>query len=269
MKKERKQKNVICIAILMVIIFIICGYILYEYILKIENDELKEYMVDDSFFDNEENIDIVNEEVQIIDDENVINNNERINKLKELQLQNSDIVGWLEIPNTDISYPVLQGIDNSYYMRHNYQKKYTIEGSLFLDKDYDFEKNSTNLLIYGHNNNGSKGMFVGLMKYKDENYYKEHSTIRFTTENEDEIYDIISVFFSRVYYKREENVFRYYYFIDAESEEEFNEFVSECKKASIYDIDATAEYGDKLITLSTCEYSQEDGRFVVVARKRK
>ena len=231
-------------------------------------------MVDNTLLNNVEIVDIGNKELPIIEDENVINenvinNNERINKLKKLQLQNSDIVGWLEIPNTDISYPVLQGIDNSYYMRHNYQKKYTIEGSLFLDKDYSFEKNSTNLLIYGHNNRGSKGMFVGLMKYKDENYYKEHSTIRFTTENEDEIYDIISVFYSRVYYKREENVFRYYYFIDAENEEEFNEFVSECKKASIYDIDETAEYGDKLITLSTCEYSQEDGRFVVVARKRK
>ena len=80
---------------------------------------------------------------------------------------------------------------------------------------------------------------------------------------------IISVFLSRVYYKRETDVFRYYYFIDANNKEEFDYYVSESKKASLYNIDATAEYGDQLITLSTCEFSQEDGRFVVVARKQK
>ena len=108
MKKDRKQKKIIFIAILMVISFIIGGYILYEYILKIENDELKEYMVDNTLLNNVEIVDIGNKELPIIEDENVINenvinNNERINKLKKLQLQNSDIVGWLEIPNTDIT----------------------------------------------------------------------------------------------------------------------------------------------------------------------
>ena len=62
-------------------------------------------------------------------------------------------------------------------------------------------------------------------------------------------------------------MFRYYYFVNAENEEEYNYFVEESKKASLYDIDATAEYGDQLITLSTCEYSEKDGRFVVVGRK--
>ena len=84
---------------------------------------------------------------------------------------------------------------------------------------------------------------------------------------EDAEYEIISIFNSRVYYKHETDVFRYYFFVDAGSRVEYNDFVKNAKKASIYDIDATAEYGDQLITLSTCDYTQEDGRFVVVARK--
>lgn len=192
----------------------------------------------------------------------------RIEKVKELQKENPDIVGWLEIVGTNISYPILQGKDNSYYMNHNYKKEKSVDGSLFLDKAYNWEKPSTNLLIYGHNNRGSKEMFVELLKYKDEGFYKEHKNIRFTTATEDAEYEIISAFLSRVYYKHEKDVFRYYYFIDANNKEEFDNYVESCKKASLYNIDVSAEYGDQLITLSTCEYSQEDGRFAVVARKK-
>ena len=192
---------------------------------------------------------------------------ERMAKLEELQRENSDIIGWLEIENSNINYPVLQGEDNEYYMTHNYKKEYSKEGSLFLDKDYDWNIPSSNLLIYGHNNRGTNSMFTGLINYKDEDYYKAHKTIRFTTNSEDAEYEIISVFLSRVYYKAETNVFRYYYFINAENEQEFNEYVQNSKDASLYDIEATAEYGDQLLTLSTCEFSQEDGRLAIVARK--
>ena len=110
--------------------------------------------------------------------------------------------------------------------------------------------------------------FAGLMDYKKEEYYKTHPTIRFTTNQEDAEYEIISVFLSRVYYKSEKNVFRYYYFVNAENEQEFNEYVENSKKASLYNIEATATYGDQLMTLSTCEFSQEDGRLAVVAKKK-
>ena len=215
----------------------------------------------------------INEKVQEFISTNNDNNNsnkentERIQKVKELQKENSDIVGWLEIENSNINYPVLQGQDNDFYMTHNYKKEYSIDGSIFLDKDYDWNIPSANLLLYGHNNRGSKEMFVDLINYKDENYYKKHKIIRFTTNEEDAEYEIISVFLSRVYYKHENDVFRYYYFIDAENEKEFDDYVKNSKKASLYNIDATATYGDQLLTLSTCEYSQEDGRLAVVARK--
>lgn len=194
---------------------------------------------------------------------------ERMTKLEELQKENSDIVGWLEIENSNINYPLLQGTDNNFYMTHNYKKEKSKNGALFLDKDYDWSLPSTNLLIYGHNNRGSNTMFTSLINYKEEKYYKEHKKIRLTTNQEDAEYEIISVFLSRVYYKSETNVFRYYYFINAENEQEFNEYVQNSKEASLYNIDATAEYGDQLLTLSTCEFSQEDGRLAIVAKKLK
>ena len=167
---------------------------------------------------------------------------ERMKLLKELQKENSDIVAWIEIEDSKINYPVLQGEDNEYYMTHTYKKEYSKDGSLFLDKNYDWNKPSTNLLIYGHNNIGSKEMFVDLMNYKNEEYYNNHKIIRFTTAQEDAEYEIIAVFLSRVYYKSEKDVFRYYFFIDAENEQEFNEYVQNSKKASLYNIEATAKY---------------------------
>lgn len=191
----------------------------------------------------------------------------RMLQLEELKKQNNDIVAWLEIENTMINYPILQTENNDYYMKRNYKGKWSLEGSLFLDKDFKWEPLSTNFLVYGHNNK-DKTMFHDLLNYSSEDFYKEHKEIRLTTTIEDKKYEIVSVFYSKVYDKSE-NVFKYYKFINAENEEEFLDYYKNIKDISIYDTNVTAEYGDKLITLSTCEYSQKDGRFVVVARLKK
>ena len=187
-------------------------------------------------------------------------------KLEKLQKTNPEIVAWITIDGTNINYPVLQGKDNSYYMTHDYKKDYTKDGSIFLDKDYDWNIPSSNLLMYGHNNkNGA--MFQDLQKYKKESFYKKHPTIKLITNKEDVEYEIIAVFLSRVYYKSEKGVFRYYYFLNAKSEQEYNEYVKNSKKASLYDTGKTAEYGQQLLTLSTCSYHTEDGRLAVVAKR--
>lgn len=259
-KKNKKEKKVnnkkrvligIIIFILLILIAISCLYI-YKYYSDTKNSEKTSEILSDIKVNEEE-----------ITDETT----ERMLQVQKLQEENPDVVGWLEIPDTNISYPVLQGNDNEYYMTHDYKKEYTIDGSLFLDKDYDFDKPSSNLLIYGHNNRGHDTMFVHLLDYKDEEFYKKHPIIRFTTEKEDAEYEIISAFESRVYYKSEKNVFRYYYFVDAENKKEYDDYVKNAKKASLYDTGKTAEYGDQLITLSTCAFHTEDGRFAVVARK--
>lgn len=192
---------------------------------------------------------------------------EKILQIQELKKQYKDVIGWLEVPGTNIDYPVMQGTDNNYYVKHNYKQEYDYNGSIFLHKDYDWSIPSSNLLIYGHNNKNDC-MFAQLLKYKEESFYKEHPVIKFITTEEEAEYEIIAVFLSRIYYKTEDNVFRYYKFINAENETQYNEYVKNSKKESLYNINATAKYGEQLITLTTCEYSQQDGRFVVVGRKK-
>ena len=151
-------------------------------------------------------------------------------------------------------------------MTQNYKKEKSKGGSLFLDPNFDLINGSSNYLIYGHRNT-QRLMFEDLLKYSKEDFYNNHKTIKFTTNKDDSVYEIMSVFYSRVYYKKEKDVFRYYNFVNANNEEEYKDFVNNCKKSSIYNTGVTANYGDQLLTLSTCEYSQEDGRFVVVAKK--
>lgn len=271
MKKDTKAKiKKIYIFIYAILIFLIILSLLYI----IKFSLLKKEAIAQSNLLNNYTNEIINstlkeEKNKILNEvpnQTSIEETERILAVKELKKENSDIVGWLEIENTNINYPVLQGTDNEYYMTHNYKKEKSKNGSIFLNNEYDWSIPSSNLLIYGHNlNNGT--MFQELLKYADESFYIEHPIIHFTTTKEDAKYEIISVFKSRVYYQSEENVFRYYYFINANSEEEYNQFVSDAKKASLYNIDATAKYGDQLITLSTCSYHVKDGRFAVVGRK--
>ncbi len=254
-RKSRVQKRILKIA-LIIIFFVLIIILEISLLSKFETTK-----------DNEEIRNILSEE-NTINESNSENKADRIAKLEELQKINPEIVALIEIKDSNINYPVLQCENNEFYMTHNYEKKKSKDGSIFLDKDYDWNLPSTNLLIYGHNNIGSSEMFAELMNYKEESYYNTHKTIRFTTNKEDAEYEIISVFLSRVYYKSETDVFRYYFFINANNEKEFNSYVTNSKKASLYNIKATAKYGDQLLTLSTCEYSQKDGRLAIVARKK-
>lgn len=177
--------------------------------------------------------------------------------------QNSDFVGWISIDGTNIDYPVMQTIDNpNYYLKHSFEKQYSDYGVPYVQENCDLEF-SDNCVIYGHHmNNGS--MFADLCKYADEDFYREHKTIRFDTLSGFGEYEVISAFKTVAY---SEQGFKYYHFVNADSAEDFDAFIAKCKELAFYDTGVTAEYGDKLITLSTCEYSRQNGRMVVVAKK--
>ena len=247
--KKNKKNKIISIIVITILICSISYITISKYINYRKQKEQQEIL----------------NKIKINEEEITEETTERMLKLKELQKENFDIVGWLEIEKTGINYPVLQTNNNDYYLTHTYKKENSKNGSIFLDKDYNFSIPSSNLLIYGHNNKNGKM----LLNYENEEYYKKHPNIRFTTEKWDSTFEIIAVFKSRVYYKDETNVFRYYYFINAENEEEYNYYIEQCKKASLYNIGTSAKYGDQLLTLSTCDYSTANGRFVVVARKIK
>ncbi len=192
---------------------------------------------------------------------------EVLDEYKNLLFKNKRLIGWVKIDDTNIDYPVVQTSDNEYYLTHNMEQEYDKNGTIFLDKDCDVLKPSTNFIIYGHHMNSGK-MFGKLDLYEKEDYYKEHPYIRFDTIYEKGTYEVMYVFRSRVY-NEDEIVFKYYQFIDANSEQEFDSYMEEMASMSFYDTGVTAEYGDQLLTLSTCDNQERNGRFVVVAKRIK
>ena len=188
-----------------------------------------------------------------------------IPRLAELYNENPDIVGWLTIPDTVVDYPVMfTPKDPEKYLRTNFEGKFEVAGLPFVDAACSLDPESDNLIIYGHNmNNGT--MFRTLMKYEQKNYWQEHPKIVFSTLYEERTYEIIAAFYDRVYYKHED-VFKFYKFIDAKDEADFANAIANYKDKALYDTGVTAEFGDNLITLVTCAYHTDNGRFVVVAK---
>ena len=188
-------------------------------------------------------------------------------EFKELYAQNPDIIGWLKIADTPISYPVMHTPqDAEFYLNHDFDRQKSKSGLPFLDFRCSIDEPAANWIIHGHNmKNGS--MFHALMNYKDEAFYKAHPVIQFDTLHEKGEYEIIAVFLSKVY-KKDDDIFKYYQFIQADTKAEFDTYIKNIKKLAFYDTGVSAQYGDQLITLSTCEYSNENGRLAVVTRKR-
>lgn len=184
---------------------------------------------------------------------------------KTLYNKNKKLIGWLKIDGTIIDYPVMQTSNNEYYLTHNFNQEKDNNGSIFMDKDCVAYPRSQNLILYGHHMK-SGNMFGDLEKYAKESYYEKHSIIQFDTIYEKSTYQVMYVFRTKVL-KENEIAFKYYQFIDANSGEEFNSYMKEMAEMSLYDTGVTAEYGEELLTLSTCDHSQTDGRFVVVAKR--
>lgn len=159
----------------------------------------------------------------------------------------------------------MQSKDNpDFYLKHGFDKSYSDYGCPYVQENCDMELSSDNIIIYGHHmNDGS--MFTGLMKFKDKSFWENHKTISFDTLTDRQTYEVLAVF-KTVVYTDSSDSFKYYHFVNAETPEDFSAYVDKCKKLSLYDTDVTAEYGDKLLTLSTCEYSRTNGRLVVVAK---
>lgn len=180
-----------------------------------------------------------------------------------LYLQNDDMVGWIEIEGTKLSYPVLQTPDEKdFYLNRDFNKETSNHGAIYVQENCDVWTPSDNVVIYGHNmKDGS--MFATLLKYKKQSYWKEHRFIYFNTLLERHTYEIVAVFKTTATIGKG---FDYHLFVNAADEEEFNKYIERIKKLDYYDTGVTAEYGDKLITLSTCEYSLTNGRLVVVAK---
>lgn len=203
-----------------------------------------------------------------------------LEEYQSLYHKNPDLIGWLKIPDTLVDYPVMQTMkEEEYYLSRDFYRQKNNNGSLILDTDSNagvgMKNNkyasenipSTNLIIHGHTMKSGQ-MFGNLKLYEAETYGKEHNIIYFDSLYEERTYELIAVFYSQVYYKNQD-VFKYYNFFQADTKEEFQYWYENIKTMSLYDTGISAEFGDEFITLSCCSYQVEDGRFVVVGKRIK
>lgn len=266
-RRELKKKNLIrniLISILLLVAVGSIGYYIKYYSdakkVQEQSDEFSE-LKDAKFAEVLKNVEpVVKKEY----DETVVIP-DILDEYKALFNKNKSLIGWIEIADTIIDYPVMQTKDNEYYLKHDFNQKNDANGCIFLDCNCDVILGNDNWILYGHHMKNGK-MFSSLIKYADMDYYEKHKYIRFDTIYEKGTYEVMYAFRSRIY-NTNEITFKYYQFIDANSSEEFDSYMEEMEKMSLIDTGVSATYGDKLLTLSTCDYQEENGRFVVVAKR--
>lgn len=214
------------------------------------------------------NFDIDRKDQQQFDDmaqtitieENTDENADSDNGITDLINKNSDCIGWVRISGTKIDYPVMQTKDNpQYYLRRDFNKQYSYLGTPFMDSRCDMNYDN-NLIVYGHNMKDGK-MFADLLKYRDKSYFKEHNIIHFITPNGVQKYSVIAVC-------KVKNDDEWYSYTTQKDKESFSNLISHIKDKSLYQTDDSVEYGDYFLTLSTCEYSQTNGRLIVIAKRK-
>ena len=184
-------------------------------------------------------------------------------EFEELYLTNPDVVGWIRIPDTMIDYPVVQRRDKvDYYLYRDFYGVQRVRGCIYVREACDVFKPSDNLVIYGHMMQDGT-MFYDLSRYTQKDYWESHRYLHFDSLLRRQKYEIVYVF------KTTASVgegFAYHLFNDAESVEDYLAFREGCEENRLYDTGLSIQPGDKLITLSTCEYTRVNGRLVVVAR---
>lgn len=261
MEKPKKPKRKISktakvILILSLIVFICASaVIIRNYVKKHNNIEMNSKL--ESVFNDEEK------------DELDFN-------FDEMLKLNPGFVGWIKVPNTSISLPVVKYSDNSFYLNHDFYKKYDYRGTVFMDYRNDPENLDANTILYGHNCYDGT-MFSELEKYQDIEFYKQTPVIEFSTVNGKEKWKVYGVFITNA--KAEEDngyIFNYIYpYMDGEN---FDGFINEVNKRRLYATDVDINDGDNMLILSTCIrkldiYSKgkrtykADARLVVLARK--
>lgn len=241
------MKRAICLMFLIVfsVVAVFCGVRLYN---EYHEDRTQEIQFE--------------EIAEFVNEDTATGNTGCSNSFDELYKQNNDFFGMIKIPNTNINYPLMQTKDNpNYYLHRNFKKEYSRYGTPYIQENCELNE-SDNTIIYGHNMK-TKQMFHDLTLYSSKAFYESHKCIYIATRNKQDSYEIIAV----IKTVADSNSFNYSTFVNANDEADFKAYIDKCKELSLYNIDCSAEYGDKLITLSTCEYSRTNGRFVVVAKR--
>lgn len=254
------KKYIIILSLLIVILAISSFFIIKEFAENKKEidiyDDLQEIVIEENT-----DIDTTNVDTEIEKSEGESSNKYNLENIAKI---NSDVVGWIKIENTNIDYPVMQNGD--YYLHRNIYKNYSSHGTPYL-VEYCNIQYSDNLIIYGHHMNDNS-MFAQLDDYKKHSFYENHKYIKFYSYYNgitiEKTYEIAIAFKTVVY---SDKGFKYYNYTNFSDVQELNEFVENCRKLEFYNTGIDINYGDKLITLSTCEYSQKNGRIVIIAKQ--
>ncbi|MEF9992672.1 MAG: class B sortase [Romboutsia sp.] len=185
-----------------------------------------------------------------IHEEILVEKEENYNNLVDI---NPDFKFWIEVENTNINYPVLQSYNNKFYLNRDIYKNYLSSGSIFMDYRNDFEKDS-NIIIYGHNMK-NKTMFENLEKFKEKDFFYDDNKIKIITSDKEYVYEVFSVYFIDASYD--------YLVPRFDTDEDFEKYLDEVKKRSIFESDVKISSSDKIITLSTCSYEGKNTRTVI------
>jgi len=181
-----------------------------------------------------------------------------------LYQQNPDLVGWISIPGTRIDYPVVQRPEAAdYYLYRDFYGKHDSHGCIYAREVCDIFRPSDNITMYGHRMRDMT-MFAELTKFQSLDFVKDNPYIYFDTLREYHSYKIVYVLTTS---SSVGTGFAYHQYVDAVGQADFDAFIASCEKWKLFDTGETVQYGDKLITLSTCEYTHENGRLVVVAKR--
>lgn len=240
--KNKSNKNIYYLLIILILIFITIIPI-KKYILK---ERYNEYEI---------------KQEEVIKQEE-INYQEIIDKVKT-QYQNNDVVGILEINNTDYIVPIMQSNDNDYYLNHTPDGEYNFMGSIYLDFRVDID-NDKKLLIYGHNSSNIDMPFKILENYYDKDYYNNHKYIEITTSKEKKKYEIFSVHVETSDFS--------YMNTDFSNEEEYLKHITNLKNRSMYDINIDLTEKDEILILQTCsthkDYKKYNKKYLLIVLKR-
>lgn len=186
---------------------------------------------------------------------------------RKMYKMNSDLVGWIVIDGTDVNYPVVQSkVNQEYYLDHDFDGEDNDAGAIFADARNDVFKPDDNIILYGHNMKDGT-MFGTLQYYLNKEYYDKHKTISFDTLYKRSSYEIISVGLSKIT-DESDDTFKYYDFLNAKDKSEFEKYKKSIHRLEAYDTGTDINYGDKLITLSTCNSVEKDGRLFIIAKKK-
>jgi len=239
----KNKKKIIMLIISMCLIIAIMLFISYK-------EKPKDYLIVDTTSDRDNNVN------------NPINYEEKINSLKE-EYKNDDVVGILEINNTDYIVPIMQGDDNDYYLNHTPDGRSNFMGSIYLDYRVNIDS-SKKLLIYGHNSSNIDMPFKILEEFYDKDYYDSHKYIEITTSNTKKKYEIFSVHVETSDFS--------YMNIDFKTEDEYLNHLKTLKSRSLYDTGVEISSEDEILILQTCsthkDYRNYSKKYLLVILRR-